>query len=384
MRVARTIVVLAGMSALLIPGASQATTTSPGDAVAAEQATGAVSHGWAKAPLRRVAPKGFRVGAAAAGGGHHLEQDYPDPFTFDRVYRRALDVHFNSLTPENQLKWEFVHPERNRYEFRAADAIVRFAREHDQGVRGHTLLWHSQNPAWLTEGNFTADELRGILRDHIRTVVGRYKGKIYQWDVTNEIFDGSGNLRTSENIWLRTLGPGVIADAFRWAHQADPKAKLFLNDFGADGINAKSDAYLRLAQELRAAGVPVHGFAVQGHLSLPNAFPATMAANLKRFEDAGFETAVTEVDVRMPLPGGAAPTEEQLRTQADYFRQALDACLSVKRCKSFTVWGTIEKYSWVPIFFPDQGQATILWDDYRPKPAYHALQSALAAARRGR
>ncbi|MEO3814224.1 endo-1,4-beta-xylanase [Sphaerisporangium sp. B11E5] len=382
MKVTRLAAVFVSVSALLVSGASQATATTPRSGEPSDETISAQWHGWAKAPLRRVAPKGFRVGAAAAGGGHHLEQDYPDPFTFDRVYRRALDTHFSSLTPENQLKWEFVHPERDRYEFGAADAIVRFAREHGQAVRGHTLLWHSQNPAWLNEGNFGADELRAILRDHIRTVVGRYKGKIHQWDVANEIFDGNGNLRTAENIWLRVLGPGVIADAFRWAHQADPKAKLFLNDFGAENINARSDAYLKLAQELRAAGVPVHGFAVQAHLSLPSPFPATMAANLKRFEDAGFETAVTELDVRMPLPGGAGPTPEQLATQADYFRQALEACLSVERCNSFTVWGTIEKYSWVPIFFPEQGQATILWDDYRPKPAYHALQSTLAAARR--
>ncbi|MEV5414068.1 endo-1,4-beta-xylanase [Thermopolyspora sp. NPDC052614] len=328
-----------------------------------------------------MAPRGFAIGAAAAGGGHHLEQDYPDPFTFDHTYRGVLAEHFSSLTPENQLKWEFVHPERHKYNFGPADAIVRFAQRHGQKVRGHTLLWHSQNPAWLNEGNFSAEELRKILKEHIFTVVGRYRGKIHQWDVANEIFDGDGNYRTSENIWLRTLGPGIIADAFRWAHQADPKAKLFLNDFGAEGVNARSTAYLNLVKELRAVGVPVHGFGVQGHLSLAFSFPSDMAANLKRFDDAGFETAVTEVDVRIPLNGGTA-TEEQLRTQADYYRQAVEACLSVRGCTSFTVWGTTNRYSWVPVFFPNEGEATIFTDDFRPKPAYTALQTALAKARR--
>lgn len=376
MRVTRFFAVAIGASALLAAGMVPAT-------AAAERDLGAAGHGphGGNKTLRQAAPKGFAVGAAAAGGGHHAEQDYPDPFTHDREYRGVLARHFSSLTPENQLKWEFVHPKRNKYNFGPADAIVRFAQRNGQKVRGHTLLWHSQNPAWLNDGKFSAKQLRKILKDHIFTVVGRYRGKIHQWDVANEIFDENGKYRKSENIWLRKLGTGVIADAFRWAHQADPKAKLFLNDFGAEGVNARSTAYLKLLKRLRAAGVPVHGFGVQGHLSLAYPFPSDMAANLKRFEKAGFETAVTELDVRIPLKDGKA-TQKQLKTQADYYRKAAEACLSVRRCKSFTVWGTTNRYSWVPIFFPKEGEATIFTDDFRPKRAYTALRDTLAKARR--
>jgi endo-1,4-beta-xylanase len=290
---------------------------------------------------------------------------------------------FSSLSPENQMKWEFIHPERDRYRFRPADRIVRYANRHNQAVRGHTLLWHSQNPAWLTEGDYTDDELRQILRDHIRTVVGRYHGRIQQWDVANEIFDDSGNLRTEDNIWIRELGRRIIGQAFRWAHRADPHAKLFFNDYGVEGINPKSDAYYELIQVLKARGVPVHGFSVQGHLSTRYGFPGDLEQNLQRFSELGVETAVTEIDVRMDLPDGAQPSKEQLQQQADYYRMALEACLSVQGCNSFTVWGFVDKYSWVPVFFPTEGAATIMWDDFERKPAYYALLFRLAEARYG-
>jgi endo-1,4-beta-xylanase len=334
------------------------------------------------APLRRVAPRDLRIGSAVAGGGHHLEQDYPDPFTYDRRYRRILAREFSSVSPENQMKWEFIHPERDRYNFGPADAIVRFARRHHQVVRGHTLLWHSQNPAWLQQGQFTRAELRAILRNHIFTVVGRYRGQIHQWDVANEIFNESGQYR-QENIWIRELGPGIVADAFRWAHRADPRAQLFLNDYGVEWPGAKVDAYETLARQLLADRVPLHGFAAQAHLSMRYAAPNQLDEVLQRFDDLGLYTAITELDVRMDLPASGVPTAEQLQTQARYYTTVLDACLAVKDCNSFTIWGFTDKYSWVPVFFPTEGAATVMWEDFRRKPAYYALRNTLAEARWG-
>ncbi|RRO18877.1 endo-1,4-beta-xylanase [Saccharopolyspora rhizosphaerae] len=334
--------------------------------------------------LRDAAPDGLVVGSAAAGGGHHEDQPYPDPISSDQAYRDVLGREFSSLSPENQMKWEYVRPTRETYDFAAADAIVDFAAQHGQVVRGHTLLWHSQNPEWLENGNFSAEELRAMLREHIHTVVGRYAGRVQQWDVANEIFDESGTLRTTENIWIRELGPGIIADAFRWAHEADPNAKLFFNDYGVESDNAKSDAYYALIQDLLAQGVPVHGFSAQAHLDLDDGFPADLAQNLRRFADLGLDTAITELDVRMTLPQGGAPTEQQLAEQADFYRRALQACLDVSSCHSFTVWGLPDKYSWVPGTFPDQGAATIYWDDFTPKPAHHALLNTLSANASGR
>ncbi|MFE6645209.1 endo-1,4-beta-xylanase [Nocardioides sp. NPDC057772] len=350
----------------------------------ASPANAGVAAGWQPDTLREATPDGFVVGTAVAGGGHHEDMPYPDPFPNDRKYRHLVAKEFSSVSPENQMKWEFIHPEPDVYDFGPADAIVKFAAQHDQQVRGHTLMWHSQNPEWLEQGDYTPEELRTILRDHIKTVVGRYAGQIDQWDVANEIFDGSGNLRTSENIWIRELGPGIIADAFRWTHEADPDALLFFNDYGVESINAKSDAYYRLIQELKADGVPVDGFSVQGHLSTRYGFPGDLQANLERFDALGLETAVTELDVRMDLPNGAEPTPEQEAVQATYYQRFLQACLAVENCDSFTLWGFTDKYSWVPVFFPDQGSATVMTEEFEHKPAYDSLLETLDAARLAR
>ncbi|MFC7340164.1 endo-1,4-beta-xylanase [Saccharopolyspora griseoalba] len=332
--------------------------------------------------LRDAAPDGLFIGSAVAGGGHHDDASYPDPFTSDQAYRDVLAGEFSSLSPENQMKWEYIHPARDTYDFETADRIVDFAERNGQVLRGHTLLWHSQNPEWLESGDFSPEQLREILHDHISTVVGRYAGRIQQWDVANEIFDESGQLRTRDNIWIRELGPGIIADAFRWAREADPNAKLFLNDYGVESINAKSNAYYDLVQQLQADGVPVDGFSAQAHLDLDDGYPADLTRNLQRFADLGLETAITELDVRMTLPEGGTPTEQQLAEQASYYGRALDACLRVRTCHSFTVWGLPDKYSWVPSTFPEQGAATIMWDDFTRKPAYDELLDGLNAAER--
>jgi endo-1,4-beta-xylanase len=370
MRAIRIVTASLVAAALSLPLAEQGLAAPPGGGPHAERGT-----------LRAAAPRDLVIGSAAAGGGHHLDQPYPDPFTSDRQYRALLGGEFSSVSPENQMKWDFVHPERDRYEFGAADAIVAFAAKHRQAVRGHTLMWHNQNPAWLEEGDFSAEELRGILREHVTTVVSRYRGRIQQWDVANEIFDDTGALRTQENIWLRELGPGIVADVFRWAHRADPRAQLFFNDYNVESVNAKSDAYLALITDLRAQRVPVHGFSVQAHLSTRYGFPADLRDNLQRFDDLGLATAVTELDVRMDLPESGVPTAEQLAQQADYYRRTLQACLDVDGCRSFTIWGFTDKYSWVPVFFEGEGAATVMREDFSRKPAYHALRRALLDAR---
>ena len=345
------------------------------------QARGEGSSWQAKHGLRAVAPDDLVIGTAAAGGGHHLTAGYPDPFTYDRQYRRILAAEFSSVSPENQMKWDYLHPEQDRYDFAAADAIVDFAEKNGQVVRGHTLLWHSQNPAWLTEGDYTDEELRAILEDHIKTVVGRYAGRIQQWDVANEIFtDGAAPVLRPENIWISRLGPGIIGDAFRWAHEADPQAELFLNDYAVEGVGPKSTAYYELSKQLLAEGVPLHGFAVQAHLSFEYPFPGNLQENLQRFDDLGLETAVTELDVRMPVAAGARPTDAQLQQQADWYRRTLEACLGVEGCESFTIWGFTDKYSWVPTFFTGQGAATVMFEDYERKPAYYALRETLKQA----
>jgi endo-1,4-beta-xylanase len=199
---------------------------------------------------------------------------------------------------------------------------------------------------------------------------------VYAWDVVNEAFNEDGTLRPT--IWLDQLGPGYIAKAFRWAHEADPRAKLYYNDYNLESIGPKSDAALALVQSLRRSGVPIDGVGFQGHLDIQYPFPDTFAANLKRFAAAGVDVAVTEADVRMFVP----PDDGKLATQADYFTGMLDGCLAVRRCVSFTVWGFDDGHSWVPSVFAGEGAATPFDESYRPKPAYFALRDHLARHRR--
>jgi endo-1,4-beta-xylanase len=291
----------------------------------------------------------------------------------DGTYREKVASEFSSVTAENVMKWESLEPQRGVYTYEQADELVDFAQEHGQSVRGHVLVWHNQNPAWVTEGDFTDEELRQILKTHVQETVRHFKGQIWQWDVVNEVFTDDGQLRNS--IWLQQLGPGYIADAFRWAHEADPKAKLFLNDYNVADVNAKSDAYYELAKQLLAEGVPVDGFGVQGHHQVTYA-PTSMRENLQRFADLGLDTAVTEADVRMDMPSD----DTKLQAQANVYRTMLSDCLAVRSCISFTVWGFTDRYSWIPGVFEGQGAANILDEDYRPKPAYRALQDELATA----
>jgi endo-1,4-beta-xylanase len=207
--------------------------------------------------LRKLArPNHLRIGTAVD----------MDALADDATYRDRIAVEFSSVTAENVMKWETIEPERGELDFGLADELMAFARENRQRVRGHTLLWHNQLPSWLTEGvasgEITPDELREILRQHITDVVSHFRGRIDLWDVVNEVIDDDAELR--DTIWLQQLGPGYIADAFRWAHRADPRAKLYLNDYNVEGINDKSDAYYALAQQLLDEGVPLHGMGVQG------------------------------------------------------------------------------------------------------------------------
>lgn len=292
----------------------------------------------------------------------------------DAPYRAKAASEFTSVTPENVMKWEVVEKERGIYDWAAADELVDFARANGQLVRGHTLLWHNQLPAWLTEGDFSADELRAILRKHITDEAGHFKGRIWQWDVVNEAFNDDGTLRDS--IWLRKLGPGYIADAFRWAHQADPKAKLFINDYNIEGVNAKSTALYDLVVELRKQHVPIDGVGIQGHLSVQYNAPHDIADNMKRFDDLGLETAITEADVRIPMPSDSTKQE----AQAEGYDVLLRGCLLTRHCTDFTVWGFTDKYSWVPDTFEGEGAANLFDENYAAKPAYKALTQDLKLA----
>ncbi|MEV7738648.1 endo-1,4-beta-xylanase [Streptomyces sp. NPDC088921] len=313
----------------------------------------------ADVPLRDLAAaKGKVMGTAVTGS--KLTGTYGD----------LAGAQFNSLTPGNAMKWGSVEPTRGSYNWAEADQIVNFAEAHGQQVRGHTLLWHNQNPGWLTNGTWTGAQLSQLMNDHIALEVGRYKGRLKAWDVVNEPFNEDGTYR--QTLWYNGLGTGYIAQALTAARAADPAARLYINDYNVEGVNAKSTAMYNLVKSLKEQGVPIDGVGLQAHL-IVGQVPSTLQQNIQRFADLGVDVAITELDIRMTLPSGST----KLTQQAADYKAVMNACVAVARCAGVTVWGFTDSDSWIPSTFPGEGAATPYDENYAPKPAYYAIAEAL-------
>jgi endo-1,4-beta-xylanase len=293
----------------------------------------------------------------------------------DTPYLSAVDAEFGQLTPANAMKWDALEPNQNQFNFSRADQITALAQRNGQTVRGHTLVWHSQTPSWVQ--NLDATAMRAAMRNHITTVMDRYEGDIYAWDVVNEPLNEDGSLRNS--FWLQRLGESYIADAFRAARAADPTAKLYINDFNTDGLGAKSDGMFRLVSSLLDAGVPIDGVGFQSHLAVQFGFPSQMQQNLQRFANLGLDVAITELDVRMQLPVDS----NKVTTQNTYYRNVINACLGVTRCVGVTFWGYSDKYSWIPQTFPGEGSAHMADENMQRKQAYTTVHDTLAGGTSG-
>jgi endo-1,4-beta-xylanase len=332
------------------------------------------------------------------------------------AYASTLAREFNMLEPEDALKWEVVHPQPQSYDFSQGDQIVDFAARHSMKVRGHTLVWHRQNPKWLTEGKYTSGGLAEILEKHIKTVVGHYQGKIFAWDVVNEAFDElhPGELRST--IWRDQPGIGLAENAaasivanneprasntqvrselaarssqqaysyiercFRWAHEADPQALLFYNEAEAETMNPKSDAIYAMVRDFRQRGAPIDGVGFEMHIAHLHADVASISANIKRFTALGVQVHITEMDVALPVDAEGNASAEDLQLQADLYRQIATACVSHPGCTAIQTWGFTDKYSWIGSHSKKAEGAALLFDrNYRSKPAYLALRNTLAA-----
>jgi endo-1,4-beta-xylanase len=332
----------------------------------------------------------------------------------EAAYASTLAREFNMLEPEDALKWEVVHPEKQAFDFSQADQAVDFAIRHNMKVRGHTLVWHQQNPKWLTQGKFTSRELAQLLEQHIKTVVGHYRDRIFAWDVVNEAFDElhPGTLRST--LWRNEPGIGLVANAaasyepraanisarpelearnpqqaysyiercFRWAHEADPQALLFYNEAEAETMSPKSDAIYAMVRDFRQRGVPIDGVGFQMHIANLHADVASISANINRFTALGVQVHITEMDVALPVDANGNARPEDLQRQADIYREIATACVSHARCTAIQTWGFTDKYSWIGSHSKQTQGAALPFDrDYRTKPAYEALRKALELER---
>jgi len=281
---------------------------------------------------------------------------------------------FDMVTPGNEMKWDTTEPSNGSYNFGPGDQIVSFAQVHGMRVRGHNLVWHSQLPSWVS--SLPLNQVQGVMESHITTEATHYRGKVYAWDVVNEPFNDDGTLR--QDVFYQAMGSGYIADALRTAHAADPNAKLYLNDYNIEGVNAKSNALYALAQSLLSQGVPLNGIGLESHFILGQV-PSSMLSNMQRFAALGLDVAVTELDDRIQLPA----TSANLQQQATDYATVVNDCLAVTRCVGVSQWGVDDGHSWIPGTFPGYGAATMYDANDQPKPAYNATVAALGGSSTG-
>jgi endo-1,4-beta-xylanase len=312
--------------------------------------------------LSSTANAATTLGASAAASGRYFGTAVSSGKLSDSTYSAILAREFNMVTPENEMKWDATEPSRGTFTFGNADAIVSRATSIGARMRGHTLVWHSQLPGWVS-GITSASDLTTVMHNHINGVMGHYKGKIYAWDVVNEAFaDGSSGLRSS--IWTQVLGnnTGWIEDAFRTARAADPAAKLCYNDYNTDDWNAaKTQGVYNMVRDFKARGVPIDCVGFQSHFNSNSPVPANYQTTLSNFAALGVDVQITELDI-----------EGSGTAQANNYSTVTRACMAVARCAGMTVWGIRDSDSWrasgTPLLFDANGNK---------KPAYDAVLTAL-------
>lgn len=379
------------MGVLLVAGACASAQQDSG--VVAIQTSRGTTPAAANSPgqpsLAQLFGEHFRVGAA-------LNDDQVSGR--DSVGEAIARHHFNAVTPENVLKWENVQPEPGRYDFAAADRFVRFAEEAGLFIVGHTLVWHSQTPAWVFEdgdgGLATREQLLERMRDHIFTVVGRYAGRVHAWDVVNEALNEDGSLRDSP--WRQIIGDDYLLHAFRWAHEADASAELYYNDYSLENAPKRQGA-VRLARWLLEQGAPIHGIGTQLHVRIDWPTVAEVDSTLAALAATGLRVMVTELDIDVLPPAwdlrtadvamraemadslNPYPTALPARVQqeladryAELFRVFLNHRDSLSRV---TFWGVYDARSWLNTW-PIAGRTNypLLFDRHgKAKPAFDAV-----------
>lgn len=342
--------------------------------------------------LKDVFKDAFLVGAA-------LNAD--QFFERDTVGAALVKRHFNTISPENELKWERIHPRPGEYDFEAADRYVAFGEANGMFIVGHTLGWHSQTPAWVFQDAagqpVGRDTLLARLRDHIHTVVGRYRGRIHGWDVFNEVLNEDGTLRRSR--WLQIIGEDYVAKAFQYAHEADPSVELYYNDYSLENAPKRAGA-VALIKSLQAQGIRVTGIGLQGHDRLDWPTVAQQDSTISAFAALGLKVMITELDVDvLPRPGDyrgadvsySAQMQERLNPYVNGLPDSVQAALASRYADLFrvflkhrgtvtrvTFWGVRDGDSWLN-GWPVRGRTShpLLFDrSGLPKPAFEAVVRA--------
>ncbi|MCY0878715.1 MAG: endo-1,4-beta-xylanase [Firmicutes bacterium] len=320
--------------------------------------------------LAKAFAQSFRVGAAVNG-------------ETVVTHETLLVRHFNSITAENAMKFASLQPLPDHYRFEEADALVDVAEEHGMAVRGHTLIWHNQTPEWVFRDQSgrlkSRREVLTTLKDHINRVVSRYRGRVYCWDVVNEAVSDGGDDLLRKSLWLETIGEDYLIEAFLAAHDADPQAQLFYNDYN-ECDPQKRAKICRLIRRLKSEGVPIHGMGLQAHWHLNSPGIDDIERSLNDYAELGVRLQITELDISVynhrEDPPYRQMTPSLLLQQAERYRAAFRLFKRYAEViDSVTFWGIADDRTWLDNF-PVRGRKDwpLLFDtDHRPKPAFYAI-----------
>jgi endo-1,4-beta-xylanase len=282
------------------------------------------------------------------------------PSSLKGVSGALIRREFNTLTAENAMKPALIHPEKDRYFWTDADSIVEFAKTNNMKMRGHTLCWYKQTGDWFFKNDDGAlvdkEELLRRLKDHIMNIVGRYKGKVYAWDVVNEAIDDNEKKDFRNSLWYQICGEEYIAKAFEYAHEADPDAKLFYNDYNTE-VPLKREKIFSLIKKLKEKGTPIDGVGLQGHWNIKWPSTTELTNTIEQFSTLGIDIQITEMDISVydskentdQNPG--VFTEEREKGQMEKYRAMFDVFLKSKnKISSVTFWNVSDRHSWLDNF----------------------------------
>jgi len=345
--------------------------------------------GFAQTTLKAAFKNDFLIGAALNeaqfSGGNAAEA-------------ALFKAQFNTISPENVLKWESVHPEPDHYSFGPADRYVEFGQKNGMFIVGHTLVWHNQTPKWVfqdDQGNPPdRDTLLLRMSNHISTVVGRYKGKIGGWDVVNEALNEDGTLRDSP--WKKIIGEDYLLKAYQFAHEADPQAELYYNDYSLENAPKRNGA-MALIKKLQAQGVHIAGVGLQGHYKMDWPGPQQVDATIQAFSKLGVKVMITELDLDVLPPATRSQAAEvsmnfalqaKLNPYTDGLPDTVQQTLAKRYADLFAVfvqhhdtvsrvtfWGVTDGDSWLN-YWPVKGRTAypfLFNRDGKPKPAFNAV-----------
>ena len=309
-----------------------------------------------------AAEAGILFGSGSVKASDSTADERPANYFADPRYGETLAAQFNSLSPENEFKWNMVQPEEGVFDFEGLDRLVAFADEHDMEVKAHSGISRSFNPDYLVAKTDPA-EFRAAMVTHFETIMQRYTGKMDRWDVVTEVFPTFGGEGLEHNLFYDRLGPGYVAEAFRIAHDADPTAKLFINENMVEYYPVKRQELYDLVSGMVADGVPIDGVALQMHETLEGPPPGVLTEIVNEYTALGLEVTIAELDVHTYDP------ESQAQIYSDVVAEALAAGIT-----DISVWGFTDKHLWT--WLPG-AKPTMFDEEFNPKPAYVAVRDAL-------